>query len=150
MKLLKNLLFIAMFLGGVQAVQAQSPGINIWKILAKLSYQTEYNEELEMNIEMPIFSSQITALEGKIVEVRGYIIPLEGYKSHQEFVFSAFPYSMCFFCGGAGPETVMEVEAKHPIVFTNDPITLKGVLELNNSDINRLLYILKDATYVSK
>jgi hypothetical protein len=150
MKLIKILVLASVFWGGIQGIQAQSPAINIWKILAKLTYQTEYNEELEMNIEMPIFSSQITALEGKIVEVRGYIIPLEGYKSHQEFVFSAFPYSMCFFCGGAGPETVMEVEAKHPIVFTNDPITLKGVLHLNGSDINRLMYILKDATYVSK
>ncbi len=129
---------------------AQSPAINIWKILAKLTYKTEFNEELGMNIEIPMFSSQVKALEGKTVEVRGYIIPLEGYKSHQEFVFSAFPYSMCFFCGGAGPETVMEVEAKHPIVYTNDPITIKGTLRLNNDDINRLMYILTDATYVSK
>lgn len=145
---LNVVVLFCMLLAGQAA--AQSPAVNVWKVLAKLTYKTEFNEELGMNIEIPVFSSQVQALEGKTIEVRGYIIPLEGYKSHQEFVFSAFPYSMCFFCGGAGPETVMEVEARHPIVYTNDPITIKGTLRLNNEDINRLMYILTDATYVSK
>lgn len=149
---MKNqLLYVFLFLMLPFVVVAQqAPEVTIWKTLAKLTYKTEYNEELGMNIEIPLFSSQITALEGKTITVKGYIIPLEGYKSHQEFVFSALPYALCFFCGGAGPETVMEVEAKHPIVYTNEPIVLKGTLHLNNDDINRLLYILTDVTYASK
>ena len=87
-------------------------------------------------------------MEGKTVTVRGYIIPTDGYKSHTEFVFSAFPYSMCFFCGQAGPETVMEVLAVTGIKFDPDPVTLRGKLKLNDKDINRLMYSLTEAELV--
>jgi len=93
-------------------------------------------------IDKPVFSDQVKALSGKEITLKGYIIPVEGYKSHKEFIFSAFPYSMCFFCGGAGPETVMEVEAVEPVKYSADAIVLKGVLQLNDKDINRLMYKL--------
>jgi len=57
---------------------------------------------------------------------------------------------MCFFCGGAGPETVMEVEAREPIEYTADPITLKGTLHLNPDDINALMYKMTDARQVAE
>ena len=75
---------------------------------------------------------------------------MEGYKSHKEFVFSAFPYNMCFFCGGAGPETVMEIEALEAVEYSADAITLRGKLQLNDSDINRLIYSLTDARVVEE
>jgi hypothetical protein len=75
---------------------------------------------------------------------------VEGYKGHKEFVFSAFPYNMCFFCGGAGPETVMEVYAKDEVQFTAEAITIKGKLKLNDKDINRLIYSLSDVVKVEQ
>ena len=96
-------------------------------------------------IDIPVFSAQVKALSEKEITVKGYIIPVEGYKSHKEFIFSAFPYNMCFFCGGAGPETVMEVEALEPVEYTAEQVTLTGKLTLNDSDINRLMYLIKDA-----
>jgi hypothetical protein len=73
---------------------------------------------------------------------------VEGYKSHKEFIFSAFPYSMCFFCGGAGPESVMEVTAIEPVVYTAESIVLKGKLKLNSEDVNKLMFALTDAKIV--
>ena len=35
---------------------------------------------------------------------------------------------MCFFCGAAGPETVMEVKATEGIKYVADAIYLKGIL----------------------
>jgi len=99
-------------------------------------------------VDKPVFSDEIKALDGKTVEVHGFIIPTEGYKSHTEFILSAYPYTMCFFCGGAGPETVMEVTAKTPVKFSNDAIDLRGTLRLNATDINRLMYFLEDAELV--
>ena len=99
-------------------------------------------------IDKPVFSDSIKALAGKEVTIKGYIIPVEGYKSHKEFIFSAFPYSMCFFCGGAGPETVMEVEATEGIKYSADAIIIKGVVELNDKDINRLMYKLVNAKLI--
>lgn len=121
-------------------------GVNSWKTLSKITFRKQYDELMGFKIDVPVFSDEVKALEGTEIVVKGYIIPTEGYKSHSEFVFSAFPYNMCFFCGGAGVETVMEVEAKEPIEFTAEAVTIKGVLELNDDDINRLIYILKEVT----
>jgi hypothetical protein len=118
---------------------------NIWKTLAKVAYKKEYNELLGFKVDVPVFSPEIKALDGEEITVRGYVIPTEGFKSHKEFVFSAFPYNMCYFCGGAGPETVMEVEAVEAVKFTSDPIVLRGILQLNAKDINRLMYKIIEA-----
>jgi hypothetical protein len=136
---------IALFLLGTTSGIAQE---NIWKTLGKITFTKEYDELLGFKVDVPVFSPEVKALDGKTVTVRGYIIPVEGYKSHSEFVFSAFPYNMCFFCGGAGPETVMEVTAKKPIPYSAQPITIRGKLSLNNTDVNRLIYFLTDVVPV--
>jgi len=123
---------------------------DIWKTLSKVTYKKEMDEFLGFKIDKPVFSKQIQALEGKAITIKGFIIPVEGYKSHKEFVFSAYPYNMCFFCGGAGPETVMEVEASEPIEYTAESIIIKGTLRLNGDDINNLMYLLEDAEQVEE
>jgi hypothetical protein len=77
------------------------------------------------------------------------VIPTDGFKSHKEFVFSAFPYNMCFFCGAAGPETVIEVLASEPIKYTSEAIYIKGILVLNDKDPNKLMYGIKNAVKVN-
>lgn len=128
------------------------PGVskkeNTWKTLAKITYVKEYDEIMGFKIDKPVFSDPVKELAEKEVTVKGYIIPVEGYKSHTEFIFSAYPYNMCFFCGGAGPETVMEVLSNEPVKYTAEQVTLKGKLVLNSDDINRLMYLLEDAVLV--
>lgn len=121
---------------------------NLWKTLSKITYKKEYDEFLGFKIDVPVFGQDVKDLDGKEVSVKGYIIPVEGYKSHTEFILSAFPYNMCFFCGGAGPETVMEVEASEEVEYSSEQVILKGTLELNDADINRLMYLLVDAKLV--
>lgn len=127
---------------------AQSENTNTWKTLSKITYIHEYDEFMGFKVEKPVFGDDVKALEGKEITLKGYIIPVEGFKSHNSFIFSAFPYNMCFFCGGAGPETVMEVEAAKPVKYTAESIVLKGKLELNSDDINRLMYKIVDAEMV--
>ena len=124
--------------------------VNTWKTLSKITFKKKYDEMLGFKVDVPVFSQQVKDMEGKEITIRGYIIPVEGYKSHNEFIFSAYPYNMCFFCGGAGPETVMEVIAKEPIEYTAEAITIRGKLETNEDDINRLLYALKDVELVQE
>ncbi|MCC6725666.1 MAG: DUF3299 domain-containing protein [Saprospiraceae bacterium] len=143
---IKYLAFTVLFcVGFCLTAQAQE---NIWKTLGKVTYKKEYDEMLGFKVDVPIFGNEVQKLDGKEVTVKGYIIPVDGYKSHKEFVFSAYPYSMCFFCGGAGPETVMEVKAKSPVPFTADVITIKGTLHLNSKDINKLMYSLSNVEMV--
>ena len=115
-----------------------------WKTLSKISYKKEFDEMMGFKVDKPVFSEEVLALGGKEVTLKGYIIPIEGYKSHKEFIFSAFPYASCFFCGAAGPETIMEIVAKEPIKYTDEPIIIKGKLTLNSKDINKLMYRLSD------
>lgn len=121
---------------------------NIWKTLSRITYKKEYDEFLGFKIDKPVFADQVQQLEGTQIEVKGYIIPVEGYKSNTEFIFSAYPYNMCFFCGGAGPETVMEVESNEPVEYTAEQVILKGKLTLNADDINRLMYLLSEAVLI--
>lgn len=146
----KNIVFaiLVLSMGAAFSAQAQSPE-NLWKTLGKITFKKQYDELLGFKVDVPVFSQEILNMEGKIVTVKGYIIPVEGYKSHKEFVFSAYPYNMCFFCGGAGPETVMEVYAKEPIKYTAEPVTIKGRLELNSTDVNRLIYALNDVVLLT-
>jgi len=136
------------FFAAVSGQEAKEP--SLWKTLSKITYKKEYDELMGFKIDKPVFSDAIKNLSEKEVTVKGYIIPVEGYKSHNEFIPSAFPYNMCFFCRGAGPETVMEVEAIEGVEYTAEPVLLKGKLQLNAEDINRLMFLLTDAVIVEK
>lgn len=138
---------VLLLVGSVNS-HAQVSQESVWKTLAKITYKKQYDELMGFKIDVPVFSDPVKSLEGKEIEVKGYIIPVEGYKSHKEFIFSAFPYNMCFFCGGAGPETVMEVESKEAVEYTAEQVILKGKLTLNDDDINRLMYLITDAVLV--
>lgn len=129
---------------------AQSTQDVSWQDLAKVTYEKKYDELLGFKVDVPVFAERVKELEGEMIEISGYIVPVEGYKSHTEFVFSAYPYNMCFFCGGAGPETVMEVTASEPVEYSTERITLRGKLGLNNMDINRLMYVMTDAEWVEE
>lgn len=145
---MKNL-FLSFFL--LFCVSAFSQGAsNTWATLGKITFKKEFDAALGFKIDKPVFSDDVKALANKVVDIKGYIIPTDGYKSHTEFILSAFPYNMCFFCGGAGPETVMEIYAKTPIKFTSEAVTIRGKLELNADDVNRLIYSLTNAEPVEE
>ena len=146
---MRPLLLLLFVLSSVFAT-AQSDAASVWKDLAKITYEKKYDELLGFKVDVPVFGKDVQAMEGEMIEISGYIVPVEGYKSHKEFVFSAFPYNMCFFCGGAGPETVMEVTANEPVKYSTERITLRGRLRLNNENINQLMYLLEDAEMVTK
>ncbi len=143
---MRTSLFAIILLLSVGTVNGQST----WKTLSKITFKKQFDELMGFKVDVPVFSKEIKELEGKEIYVKGYIIPVEGYKSHNEFIFSAFPYNMCFFCGGAGPETVMEVITIDPLEYTAESVKLKGKLQLNNEDINQLMYKLVDAQLIKE
>ena len=135
-----TLIFLALLLSS-HSVRTQ----NIWNILSQVKYKKIVDANLGFEVDYPIFSAELKSYECKEIVVKGFIIPRDGYKSHTEFVLSALPVKSCYFCGGAGPETVIEVIAKNGIPFTADKIELKGTLKLNTQDLNRLMFQLTNA-----
>jgi hypothetical protein len=114
----------------------------MWKILMSVKYK--YYKDAYI----PQFTDNIKAYDGKTVTLKGYIYPLEESSKHTIFMLSYYPISVCFFCGGAGPESVVEVNAKTFITHTSKPITIKGKLKLNKIDRERVFYILLNAEAV--
>lgn len=126
--------------------QVEEDPMYYWKILSKVKYTSKLDAESGEIIRQPFFSKAITKLEDETIVLKGYIIPAE--LSSGIMTLSAFPYSSCFFCGGAGPESVIEVAAATPIIYRMDkPVHLQGKLRLNRTDPLRLMYILDEATY---
>jgi hypothetical protein len=121
---------------------------NIWQTLFKITWQKKYNAELKVQIEYPKFSPEVQALSGKEITITGYVIPSDMYEG-DFVVLSAYPVSSCYFCGGAGPESVMEVYPKNQRrSFATEKVTFKGKLKLNPDDHTHLIYILQDAIQV--
>lgn len=140
-RILAILFFIAPFVG-----LAQTSADN-WKTLSSISYEKSKDEYGEIYI--PQFGTEIKSLEGKEIELSGYIIPFEGMFSPDHLILSAVPIASCFFCGGSGPESVAEVYLKETVKYTAKKVRLVGTLELNSSDVDQLMYILKDAKVTS-
>ncbi len=92
----------------------------------------------------PKYTEKIKLLDGKKISVRGFLIPMEEKPKHSFFLLSAFPMDACFYCGKAGPESVIEVTVKIPIKSSDKPITLLGTLKLNYDDPEHLFYIMDD------
>ena len=136
--------YFLLFVWNLPDITAQS----MWQVMSQVSYQKIKDESLGFELDYPLFSKELQSYEGKQITIRGYIIPTDGYKSQKEFVFSAFPYKSCFFCGGAGPETVIEVFSTNGINFTSEKIEIKGILKLNRTDLNRLMFQLLNAVEI--
>ncbi len=144
-----RVLIISIFAIACFAGEANAQKENVWKTLAKVDFKD--SEDLGgFALPVPVYSDEVMALNGKEIEVRGYLLPEQGYKTHREFVLSSLPYNLCYFCGKAGPETVMEVSCEDPVRYSQEPITLKGTLMVNTFDPSKLMYILKNARLVKE
>lgn len=116
-----------------------------WGLLQDIKYDLKYIEDLEMSVYTPLFSDAIKKLDGKEVIIEGYIIPL--LEEGNEVALSANPYASCFFCGAAGPASVMSVFLKEDgEKFKLDDIRkFRGKLKLNYDDPEQFYYMLEDA-----
>lgn len=121
---------------------------NRWKTLAKVEIEKKFDETLNFEIDYPTFSEEVKKLNGQTIELQGWMIPLEELQGETYFVLSSLPFANCFFCGGAGPETVAEVFSKGKIKYTEKRITVRGKLRINADDPMKLMYILQEAEIV--
>lgn len=127
---------------------AQKKGYNglpsvIWPKLYNIQY-VESKDEYG-TVEKPVFSPEVKNLNGKVITIPGYIVPFENKLTSSHLLLSSLPLNACFFCGVGGPETVAEIFLKKSIAYTDKPVEVRGVLRLNDSDPDKLIYILENA-----
>jgi hypothetical protein len=122
-----------------------------WGLFAKTKFEAKYNDKTAEYFLYPAFPADLQALVGKEVSLEGYYMPIE-IEGNAYIILSKFPYSQCFFCGAAGPETIAEVKfkAKQGKFEMDQYLRVKGKLKLNESDIEHGNFILEDAVMVAK
>lgn len=117
-----------------------------WEDLTDVEFKDVYVEELDAYYWKPIFGPSVKGFEGKKWHITGYIIPVD--IDEDFYVLSRYPFANCFFCGGAGPETVVDLqfEGHSPREFaTDERLTFAGELKLNADDVYQMNYIIKGA-----
>lgn len=154
---MRNFAIVCLFVVGCfVSVMAQrnKSSVNYWDVMTDVSIKAKFNPITENFDNTPTFGKKVIKLDGKKIHLKGFIIPADLTKGRM--TLSKFSYSSCYFCGAAGPESVIEIVAQNPIIYRMDkPISLEGTLRLNRTtaeneyDPFRLLYILEDATYYS-
>jgi hypothetical protein len=122
-----------------------------WNTFAQVKFHREYSETFgfEVNVKPPEFSKELMALNGKEIKVKGYVIPVD--VEFGMYMVSANPFANCFFCGNAGPETVVELfpNGRFPRFATDQMVTFKGVLQINTQgEMNAVPYQLFQAEMV--
>ena len=135
--------FVLLNLSITATAQFEDSSLN-WRTMADVKYEVAEDEYGE--IYVPKFGEDVKKMEGKSVSLKGFIIPFEGMFEPTHIILSSLPIAACFFCGGSGPEPVAEAYLREEIKYTSKPVTVTGKLELNNTDYDQLMYILKDAT----
>jgi hypothetical protein len=116
-----------------------------WRMLTDVEFKDVYIEELDAYYWKPTFGDTVKALEGKEVFITGYVIPVD-YDA-DFYVLSRYPFANCYFCGGAGPESVIDLRfpGKTRAYRTDERLTFKGELALNADDVYQMNYILDGA-----
>jgi|TARA_B110000091_G_C13641425_1_gene401416 hypothetical protein len=117
-----------------------------WEDLTDVEFKDVYVEELDAYYWKPIFGPSVQVLEGREFYITGYVIPVD--IDEDFYVLSRYPFANCFFCGGAGPETVVDLQFKghSPREYaTDERLTFAGELKLNADDVYQMNYILVGA-----
>ncbi len=116
-----------------------------WQRLSDVEFRDVFLEELQAYYWKPTFGPDVLSAEGSDFYITGYVIPVD--TDEDFYVLSRYPFANCFFCGGAGPETVVDLQFpnKAPREYvTDERLTFAGTLQLNADDIYQMNYIIKD------
>lgn len=115
-----------------------------WQNLADVTFEEKEDEANGMIYNQATFGPIISQFQDQEVIISGYMIPMDAMGL--SYALSLNPNAACFFCGSAGPETVLQLKlSKIKRYRTDERLTFKGRLQLNEQDINSLTYVLLDA-----
>lgn len=115
-------------------------GLLPWNAMMKT--RVTLDDDDQMVAEFP---DDISRLDGTVVRLAGFMLPLEMTAEQGHFLLSASPPA-CFFHVPGGPATVVEVFAdQHPVTASFDPLVIEGRLELVKRSERGILFALREA-----
>ncbi|WP_304065940.1 hypothetical protein [Pedobacter glucosidilyticus] len=132
---MRRVLFLLFFIGVAtySSVFAQAPKHiplmnKYWDLLSTRTIKKNATGNYE-----PYFPPPLMALNGTVITLPGYIVPLKTAALHKTFLLSVLPIMQCQFCGEGDIPEMLEVMMDTPVKFSNKPITIKGKLKINEN-----------------
>lgn len=105
----------------------------------------KYDKQVKPLVWQAIFPPALRAINNKVIELPGFIIPTKVGNSFTEFMFSIVPVASCPYCGTGDIPSMIEVKTLKPVTWTEEPITLRGKFVINDSGDSRSTFFLLDA-----
>jgi len=114
-----------------------------WNDLTDVKFTRKFIKEEDMYFLMPKFGERVKKLNGEKLQIKGYMIPVD--PSDKVYILSARPMASCFFCGGAGPETIIQLNLKTKRKFKTDDVwVVEGKFRLNADNFEECNYVLDE------
>jgi hypothetical protein len=119
-----------------------------WKLLGQIKFIKKANDDYPEGVMYPVVNSTLKAKQGKPIVMSGFIIPID----NKSYALSKNVFASCFFCGQAGPETIMGIKFKNTAtkLKTDQYVTLSGTFRYNDADVDDWIYHIDNAVVVSK
>jgi len=119
-----------------------------WKILGQIKYLKKSSSDYPEGVMYPVINTTLKTKQTKTIYMSGFIVPID----NKSYALSKNVFASCFFCGQAGPETIMGIKFKNPgtKLKTDQYVTLQGTFRYNDSDVEDWIYHIENAVVVSK
>lgn len=117
-----------------------------WKLLGQIKYVKKPSKDYPEGVMFPVINTTLKAKNNKPIVMSGFIIPID----NKSYALSKNVFASCFFCGQAGPETIMGIKFKNPgmKLKTDQYVTLQGTFRYNDSDVDDWIYHVENAVIV--
>lgn len=146
----RSLIILFLFVVCGSMIAASQENLS-WEILADVEWSEEYDSTTSVSSLTAIFGSSISDYHDQEVYITGYVIPLDALGI--SFALSRNSYASCFFCGQAGPETVMDLMVRPGTIpktkYNDYPLKFKGTLILKEVNPTGFNYQLINASLIS-
>src|SRR5690606_10594328 len=116
-----------------------------WKMLGDVKFSKgthpDYGE-----VMFPAVNQKVKAFHTKKVTVSGFVVPID----NENYALSKNVFAACFFCGQAGPETIMGLKFKDfkGRIKTDTYVTVTGYLKVNEKNVDDWIYNIEKAVVV--
>ena len=116
-----------------------------WKILGQIKFVKKKHKDYG-EIDFPLINDVLKKKSGKKILMSGFIVPIDNVN----YALSKSVFASCFFCGKAGPETIMGIKFKVGKIKlkTDQYVTLEGNFRVNENNVEDWIYHIEDAVIV--
>ena len=119
-----------------------------WKLLGQIKYLKKASKDYPEGVMFPVINTTLKTKNTKTIYMSGFIVPID----NKSYALSKNVFASCFFCGQAGPETIMGIKFKNPgtKLKTDQYVTLQGTFRYNDTDVEDWIYHIENAVVVKK